>query len=65
MPGHQGNDCGTLGHAGIDARFTCKFEDAKLAEQTPIWAELSKNHTTDKTMTICHLLTASHLTDLV
>jgi len=38
---------------------------AKLAEQTPIWAELSKNHTTDKTMTICHLLTASHLTDLV
>ena len=27
MPGHQGNDCGTLGHAGIDARFTCKFED--------------------------------------
>ena len=38
---------------------------AKLAEQTPIWAELSKNHTTDKTMTICHPLTASHLTDLV
>ena len=38
---------------------------AKHAELTPIWAELLKNHTTDKTMTICHPLTASHLTDLV